>query len=223
MACPETQSDKDPLAVLCCLSEYKCSRLQAPRAAPKSCEMCFCLTWRTAEGFERSLLPHAVPNQLSWAQLCGECHYLCTVHSVHKISPPTACSLQHRREQSWRGMSLSFPDVFPSLSFRSSIWTFRKVKRSFLSWLLYAVLVIIFRLPSWYFIFTTSLLFSLDKPSVPCIAKALLGAERTRGFLVVVEINWKGWMSEDQIIYKLYIQQNLEDAAVDKATGDLEA
>lgn len=40
---------------------------------------------------------------------------------------------------------------------------------------------------------------------------------------MVVEINWKGWMSEDQIIYKLYIQQNLEDAAVDKATGDLEA
>ena len=61
MACPETQSDKDPLAVLCCLSEYKCSRLQAPRAAPKSCEMCFGLV--SLEGQLKDLREVCYPMQ----------------------------------------------------------------------------------------------------------------------------------------------------------------
>lgn len=143
----------------------------------------------------------------------------CTLFIKYPLPLLVACGLIENAPEEW--WVCPFLICFLIWVSRPPIWTFRKVKRSFLSWLLHAVLVIVFPHPSWCFTVTTSLLFSLEKPSVPCIVKASLGAKKTRGFLVMAEINWKGWISEDQITCKLHIQQNLEDAAVDK-TGGLE-
>lgn len=87
----------------------------------------------------------------------------CTLFIRYPLPLLVACGLIENAPEEW--WVCPFLICFLIWVSRPPIWTFRKVKRSFLSWLLHAVLVIVFPHPSWCFTVTTSLLFSLEKPS----------------------------------------------------------